>query len=270
MKENISIRKNIYSSNKYREVIDTGFSELFSTRENITIEEFFDMYNELFLTIPVEGDLSHRSIVRKSSQLFAPGNDAKDNEIENLQSIIEELQKQLLDSSQPTLESDDVGIKEHPRFANGTLIRRFDSSLSGGQIFFMDQAYKRLFNFNDPEMRDSVLRLLEYKNNSGEADKYKVPAFPDRIIDDIPSGPPLTTENFNDPWTPTDEESKIADLRLVLDPSNASLNPNNYGGDMDLFKEELEKDFIEKENYIQALEEKINNLKDRKQKITGA
>lgn len=267
MSENISIRKNIYNSNKYREVIDTNFSELFSVKETFTVEDFFNLYNELFLEIPETGEFSHESLVRKSNQLITPGEDVKDQEIENLQATIEDLQKQLLDASKPTAEVETV--KEHPRFKNGTLIRRFDGSISGGQIFLMDQSYKRLFNFNDPEMRDSVLRLLEYKNNAGEADKYKVPAFPDRIIDDIPSGPPLTPENFNDPWTPSKAEEKVSELRLILDPSNASLNPNNYDGDMDLFRSELEKDFLEKENYIRSLQEKIEDLRKRKQQITG-
>jgi len=268
MKENISIRKNIYSSNKYKEVIDTDFSELFSARETFTIEDFFNLYNELFLEIPENGEFSHSSLVQQSNQLITPGNDVKDNEIENLQSTIEELQKQLLDASQPTAEVETV--KEHPRFRNGTLIRRFDTSLSGGQIFLMDQAYKRIFSFNDPEIRDSFLRLLEYKNNNGEADKYKVPAFPDIIIDDIPSGPPLTPNNFNDPWNPTEAEAEISELRLTLDANNASLNPDNYNGDFDLFRSELEKDFIEKENYLRTLQEKLEDLRKRKQQITSA
>ena len=41
MKESISIRKNIYNNSKYKEVIDTNFSELFSARENFTVEDFF-------------------------------------------------------------------------------------------------------------------------------------------------------------------------------------------------------------------------------------
>lgn len=267
MNDNISIRKNIYSNNKYREVINTNFSELFSAREKFTVEDFFDLYNELFLEIPETGEFSHASLVRKSNQLITPGQDAKDQEIENLQSTIEDLQKQLLDVSQPTAEVEVV--KEHPQFKNGTLIRRFDSSIQGGQIFLMDQGYKRAFGFNDPEMRDSVLKLFEYKNNAGEADKYKVPAFPDRIIDDIPSGKSLTIENFNDPWTPSKAEENIAEFRLTLDPSNASLNPDNYGGDMDLFRNELEKDLLEKENYIRSLQEKLEDLRKRKQQITS-
>ena len=38
---------------------------------------------------------------------------------------------------------------------------------------------------------------------------------------------------------------------------------------MDLFRNELEKDFLEKEKYIQTLDEKIRDLKNRKQQITG-
>ena len=269
MKENISIRKNVYSSNKYKEVINTNFSELFSARETFTVEDFFSLYNELFLEIPETGEFSHEALIRKSNQIVTPGNDVKDDEIDNLQSTVEDLQKQLLNASQPTAELEDP-VNEHPRFRNGTLIRRFDTSLSGGQIFLMDQAYKRLFDFNDPEIRDSFLRLLEYKNNDGEADRYKVPAFPDIIIDDIPSGPTLTVSNFNDPWSPTDVEQEISELRLTLDANNASLNPDNYNGDFDLFRSELEKDFIEKENYIRALQEKLEDLRKRKQQITGA
>ena len=94
MNDNISIRKNIYSSNKYREVIDTNFSELFSAKENFTVEDFFGLYNELFLEIPETGEFSHESLVRKSNQLITPGEDVKDQEIENLQATIEDLQKQ--------------------------------------------------------------------------------------------------------------------------------------------------------------------------------
>ena len=84
MKENISIRKNVYSSNKYKEVINTNFSELFSARETFTVEDFFSLYNELFLEIPETGEFSHEALIRKSNQIVTPGNDVKDDEIDNL------------------------------------------------------------------------------------------------------------------------------------------------------------------------------------------
>ena len=141
------------------------------------------------------------------------------------------------------------------------MIRRFEASLQGAQLFLMDQGYKRKFAFNDPEMRDSVLRLLEYKNNSGEADRYRVPAFPDRLIDDIPSGPNLTIENFNEPWSPSEFLSEAEDLRIELDPSDARLDPRKYNNDYTLYRRELEKDIREKTNYIDAVDKKIAEIR---------
>ena len=42
----IPIQKNIYSSNKFREVIDTRFSELFNTQDNFDVNDFFNQYNK--------------------------------------------------------------------------------------------------------------------------------------------------------------------------------------------------------------------------------
>ena len=43
----IPIQKNIYSSNKFKEVIDTDFSELFNTQDNFSVDDFFIQYNKI-------------------------------------------------------------------------------------------------------------------------------------------------------------------------------------------------------------------------------
>jgi len=55
----IPIQKNIYSSNKFKEVIDTDFSELFNTQDNFNVDDFFNQYNRLFIEIPLSGQSSH-------------------------------------------------------------------------------------------------------------------------------------------------------------------------------------------------------------------
>jgi hypothetical protein len=267
MKKNISIRKNIYSSNKYKEVINTDFSELFSTRENFTIEDFFDLYNELFLQIPETGEFSHEALVRKSGQLITPGNDAKDDEIENLQSTIEDLQKQLLDASKPNTEVDVV--REHPRFPNGTIIRR----ASGGgfpYMFLMDQGFKRAITFTESnkELRAALVKLSGYTGDSGQGDN-PVPTVPNSIIDKIPSGTDLTVANFNDPFEPSAFLAEAEDLRITLDPTDAKLNIDKYNGDYDRYKRELEKDYREKTNYLKELDDKISDIRKEIQSITG-
>jgi len=263
MKYNIPIKKDIYSSNKFREVVNTNFSELFSTRETISVEDFFDLYNELFLTIPITGELSHTALIRKSQQLIAPGKDAKDKEIENLQALLESLQKELLEANS----SDTTVIREHPLFPNGSLIGRASSG-NWPDLFYMDQGYKRpvTFDTSDSELLGSFYSLLNY--GTGENDR-KVPKFPNKVIDDIPSGPELNFNNINDKWTPSKFLAESEEIRISLDPSDANLNIDKYDGDYDRYKLELEKDYSEKTNYIKELENKLTDIRKQIQSIKG-
>lgn len=262
MKENISIRKNIYSSNKFREVVDTNFSELSNTQNQLDVDDFFNLYNELFFEIPLTGELSHEALIRKSQQLFSPGKDAKDNEIENLQSLIEDLQKQLLDANTP----DTAIIKEHPLFPNGSLVGRVTGE-PWPDLFYMDQGYKRAVNFSgDPESLKALYSLTNY--GTGENDR-KVPKFPNSVIDNVPSGPALTLNNINDKWSPSEFLAESEELRITLDPSDAILNIDKYDGDYDRYKLELEKDYSEKTNYIKGLEDKLTDIRKQIQAITG-
>ena len=263
MKDNISIQKNIYSSNKFREVINTNFSELIDTNgEQFSVEEFFNLYNELFLTIPINGDLSHRALIRKSQQLINPGKDAKDNEIDNLQSIIDDLQKQLLEANTP----DSTVIREHPLFPNGSLVGRITGD-PWPDLFYMDQGYKRGVNFSgDGESLKALYSITNY--GTGVNDR-KVPKFPNSVIDNIPTGPRLTFDNLNDKWNPSEYLAESESLRISIDPSDANLNIDKYDGDYDRYKNELEKDYSEKTNYIKELENKLTDIRKQIQSITG-
>lgn len=267
MEENIPIQKDIYSSNKFKEVIDTDFSELFNARETFDVEDFFNLYNELFLVIPIEGDLSHKALIRKSQQLILPGKDVKDKEIDNLQSLINDLQKQLLDASQPSAEVE--VIKEHPLFPNGSLVARLlnDPLKTWPDLFYMDQGYKRGVDFSgDDEARSALFSLTNY--GEGENDR-KIPRFPNSVIDNIPNGPRLTFDNINDKWTPSEFLADSEAMRITLDPTDASLNIDKYDGDYGRYRNELEKDYSEKVNYIASLEEKLTDLRVQKQSIIG-
>lgn len=264
MKENIPINKNVYNSDTFREVIDTNFSELLSKKNKISVEDFFKLYNELFLEIPVEGfEMSHEALIRKSKQLFNLDQDSKDKEISNLQSIIENLQKDLLSANQ----KNDFGQiqREHPRFPNGTLVARFDNSpLGWPDVFVMDQGFKRAIYFSgDSEFFGSFKKLSGYSNDN------PVPKVPDFIIDNIPSGEPLTAENFNDPFNPPEGSFEVEELRISLDPTDAKLDPNFYDGDYDTYREVLNKDYEEKTNLIVSLNQKIEDLNKEIQNIIG-
>ena len=92
MAQNISIRKNIYDSSKFKEVVDTNFSELFNSQDNFNIDDFFNQYNRLFTEIPLTGQSSHAELIRRSTEYLGPvGPDAKDQQISSLQDQIKDL-----------------------------------------------------------------------------------------------------------------------------------------------------------------------------------
>ena len=265
MAEQISIRKTVYGSSKFREVINTNFSE-FSLGDNSinkpSLEEFFELYNEIFLEIPEDGEFSHQAIARKSQQFITPAKDAKDKEINNLQSTIEDLEKQLLDATKP--DNAAATVKEHPRFSNGSLISRFDGSPIGWpDVFVMDQGFKRAIYFSgDGPFYGS------FKELQGYADK-SVPKIPDSIIDAIPTGEPLTRQNFNDPFEPPRGLEGVEELRITIDPTDAKLDFSNYEGDTERYRSELENDYTEKGNLIEALKDKIEDISKKNQEITA-
>lgn len=268
MNEKISIRKSIYDSIKFREVVDTNFSELFTpNRAKPSLTEFFDLYNEMFLEIPENGEFSHAALARKSQQLISPTKDAKDKEIENLQSTIQDLQQKLL--SEATEDAEALSApKEHPRFSNGTIIRRPENSPVGWpNVFLMDQGFKRPIYFSgNGEFFKSFLDISGYDVDTKEDGNY-IPRIPDLVIDDIPTGDPLTEQNFNEPFNPSKFLTEAEEIRINLDPTDAKLNFDSYDGDIDLYKSTLDKDFEEKTNYINALTDKINELKLQIQQI---
>lgn len=72
--EKVDLRKRVRGIETYRKVIDTSFTEfvepaLPETEEMVTVDRFFELYEQLFFDIPAEGNInSHQYIVTRSSQ----------------------------------------------------------------------------------------------------------------------------------------------------------------------------------------------------------
>jgi len=63
---NIVFNKTIYSKVSFENKIDTEFNELTANQVSVSVEEFFDLYNEMFFDIPKEGENSHSTIIQTS------------------------------------------------------------------------------------------------------------------------------------------------------------------------------------------------------------
>ena len=97
----IPIEKQVFDKNIFPKVIDTEFSQLLNNVSEetpvFTIEDFFQLYENLFYQIPKEGDTnSHRYILEKEADYL--GVIVNQDDIQALLEEITTLRQQVLDT----------------------------------------------------------------------------------------------------------------------------------------------------------------------------
>jgi hypothetical protein len=106
MDNSIQIQKTVYNKEEVVKVLDRNFNTFKTPVEetsNITVQEFFDNYEELYYEIPAEGDTaSHSYLVRKSSEILNIQNTNED--IQPLLDEISQLREQLLIANKQILD----------------------------------------------------------------------------------------------------------------------------------------------------------------------
>jgi len=109
MSESIKLSKQVYNKNNYQKVIDTSFTQLGvktiqqQLNEQNTVEDFFQMYNDLFYDIPETGETNSHEYLVKTSGTYI-GFDPNSEEIEALQAEIAQLRIDLLDAQKQLVE----------------------------------------------------------------------------------------------------------------------------------------------------------------------
>ena len=104
MKENkqrVDLIKQVYSKTGYPIIIDTNFNQLGNKSVNeqidnsVSVEQFFDLYTQLFYEIPSYGEIaSHEYLITTSTEYI--GFEANNDIINALQKEITQLRKDLL------------------------------------------------------------------------------------------------------------------------------------------------------------------------------
>lgn len=106
MDRNIPIEKTVFEKDNFEKVIDTSFKTFIrpsTTTETPSVEEFFQLYEELFFEIPAEGDInSHEYLISRSSELVEVTPNIQD--IQPLLDEISQLREQLLLANEQILE----------------------------------------------------------------------------------------------------------------------------------------------------------------------
>lgn len=102
MSEQIPVEKQVLDKN-FSQIIDTQFRQFLNrledTNQEISIEEFFQLYEELFYSIPKEGDInSHQYILQREAEYL--GVKISDEiDVQALLNEITELRQELLEAN---------------------------------------------------------------------------------------------------------------------------------------------------------------------------
>ena len=79
----MKLQKRIYTNRESNKLIDRSFKEIGSKLEGISVNDFFNIYENLFLDIPKSGENSHNTLINRSSSYTGETNQNQINELKN-------------------------------------------------------------------------------------------------------------------------------------------------------------------------------------------
>ena len=100
----IPIQRTVFNKNEFSRIVDTEFrqllnNEMIEENPSFTIEDFFQLYEDLFYQIPREGETnSHQYILQKEADYL--GVQINQDDLQALLNEITDLRQELLDSQQ--------------------------------------------------------------------------------------------------------------------------------------------------------------------------
>jgi|TARA_R110001632_G_scaffold127042_1_gene240802 hypothetical protein len=106
--ERLDLRKEVFNKSQYIKTINTSFDELGVIKLNetlesqVSVEEFFGLYNSLFYSIPALGETNSHEYLFKTSGEYINFEETNE-EIQALQAEIAQLRSDLLDAQMETV-----------------------------------------------------------------------------------------------------------------------------------------------------------------------
>ena len=98
----IPIQRTVFDKDQFTKVVDTNFSQLINNQTlveqpSFTLDDFFQLYEDLFNQIPIEGDTnSHRYILQREADYL--GVQINKDDLQALLDEITSLRQEVLDS----------------------------------------------------------------------------------------------------------------------------------------------------------------------------
>ena len=225
-----SLEKEVYVQRSLEENIDMNFSEFGKPPIDEDVEQFFQIYRELFYNIPKRGEQSHTTLLQDSKDYIEDYVDPKDTTIRILNNKVESLQEQI---------EDEFRTQQHPVYPDGSILH-----VPYEIIGIMQDGHFREISWHTWEDWSSA--KPEFKNPlTGEQKSIDEIAyvFPDQgFLSTMKKNPRRINrlEDFNDYSIPTPtgtlnfnklrndlegirlDEAEIVQLRLIIENKEAS------------------------------------------------
>ena len=93
----MKLTKKTYISKDAAKFVDKSFKELKQNTEGVSLTNFFEIYNKLFLQIPKTGTLSHTALFNRSGEYLQNVELSSDKIIRDLRNNIQSLNQQIAD-----------------------------------------------------------------------------------------------------------------------------------------------------------------------------
>lgn len=103
MAEKVTLTKQVYERQAFSNTVNSTFEnqngeEVTTALQLLSVEEFFDQYNQLFYQIPKEGPLSHTTLIQQSQEYV--GDQQTNDEINALIQEINGLRETVLEQQE--------------------------------------------------------------------------------------------------------------------------------------------------------------------------
>jgi hypothetical protein len=214
--EIIELQKIHYGVSSVSELLDRSFNEITKTRDNITPENFFNLYSQLFYDIPKDGKNSHTFLIEESTDYIGGYEDPKGEKVNSLIDRVIELETSIIENP-----------GENSLFTNGTAL------YSNWRIGIMQEGRLReVANEGDPNPWTQIKKLLGKIDTDGKIldDPKAWVEVSEETWDSIPHWPAGTIIKDKSDWNLSLKSFEIATSNITV------LTENIESSELDSFE----------------------------------
>ena len=195
---NLFFNKKIYNNSAY-DIVNKDFSEFMDSKNNINTKKLFEIYHNIFYSIPKSGKLSHETIIKQSEDYFYNFNIPKDSVIEE---YLQEIERRLNDLTDLETPSTTFSL-----FTEGTFLKQEGSTT----VYIIHKGVKRaIYNSRLVEIAKTV-----FGKRNIPIDELSQVVDPE-TLNEIPTGPNINlSSDFSIPLEQFDEPEELTTTELT-------------------------------------------------------